>query len=101
MSEKNAIRVIEIQPEAAAIEFPHEAGRDPVLTSHEHRASRQSIKRRSSWSRIDAVPESSQDGVRGTFLETLTSFAVELSQLPEARIAAQRGPARINAQQGR
>ena len=28
MSEGNAIRVIEIQPEAAAIEFPHEAGRD-------------------------------------------------------------------------
>ena len=26
MSEKNAIRVIEVQPEAAAIEFPHEAG---------------------------------------------------------------------------
>jgi len=28
MSEGNAIRVIEGQPEAAAIEFPHEAGRD-------------------------------------------------------------------------
>jgi hypothetical protein len=28
MSEENAIRVIEDQPEAAAIEVPHEAGRD-------------------------------------------------------------------------
>jgi hypothetical protein len=28
MSEENAIRVIEDQPEAAAIEIPHEAGRD-------------------------------------------------------------------------
>jgi len=29
MSEENAIRVIEGQPEVAAIEIPHEAGRDP------------------------------------------------------------------------
>jgi len=29
MSEGNAIRVIENQPEAAAIEIPHEVGRDP------------------------------------------------------------------------
>src|SRR5260370_37405880 len=29
MSEENAIPVIEDQPEAAAIEIPHEAGRDP------------------------------------------------------------------------
>ncbi len=28
MSEGNAIRVIENQPEAAAIEIPHEVGRD-------------------------------------------------------------------------
>ena len=28
MSEENAIRVIEDQPESAAIEIPHEAGRD-------------------------------------------------------------------------
>ncbi len=31
MSEENAIRVIEDQPEAAAIEIPHEAGRDPGI----------------------------------------------------------------------
>ena len=30
MSEENAIRVIEDQPEAAAIEIPHEAERDRV-----------------------------------------------------------------------
>ena len=31
MSEGNAIRVIENQPEAAAIEIPHEVGRDRSL----------------------------------------------------------------------
>ena len=30
MPEKDAIRASDIQPEAAAIEFPHEAGRDPA-----------------------------------------------------------------------
>jgi len=33
MSEENAIRVIEGQPEVAAIEIPHEAGRDPRVSS--------------------------------------------------------------------
>jgi hypothetical protein len=33
MSEENAIRVIEGQPEVAAIEIPHEAGRDLARVS--------------------------------------------------------------------
>ena len=33
MSEGNVIRVIEDQPEAAAIEIPHEVGRDPSGTA--------------------------------------------------------------------
>ena len=33
MSEENAIRVIEGQPEVAAIEIPHEAGRDLPRTA--------------------------------------------------------------------
>jgi hypothetical protein len=32
MSEGSAIRTIAIQPEAAAIEFPHEARHDPMTT---------------------------------------------------------------------
>src|SRR6266851_1090732 len=35
MSEENAIRVIEDQPEAAAIEIPHEAGHDPYQVARE------------------------------------------------------------------